>query len=292
MRASFIFKGLALSALTATALFGASHFGLDSALAEAGKPTDGALYLQEAATPTATELRWLHDVVMIIITAIVALVTGLMAFIFIRFNKKANPVPSRTSHNTLLEVVWTAAPVAIVLTLIAIATQPLYNQDVIPETEMTVKVVGNQWNWTYVYPDHGDFDFTSSLLPEEDAKAQGRPYLLAADEAMVVPAKTKIRVLVTASDVLHSFAMPSFAVKIDAVPGRINETWFVVDEPGTYYGQCSEICGREHAFMPIEIKVVPQNEFVAWVQTRNPEYAAAPATQQDASLTPAATGGN
>ena len=293
MRPSFIFKGLALSALTVAALSGASLFGLDSAVAEVGKPTEGAIYLQEGVTETADELRHLHNIVMWIITAIVVFVTALLLFIMVRFNKKANPEPSRTSHNTLLEVVWTAAPVAIVLFLIAVATKPLYNQDVIPDdVTMTVKVVGNQWNWTYVYPDHGDFDFTSTMLTKEEAASKGVPYLLAADEALVVPAGQKIRVLVTASDVLHSFAMPSFAIKMDAVPGRINETWFKVDRVGTYYGQCSEICGREHAFMPIEIRVVPEDEFIAWVKTRNPEYAQAPASGQDAALVPAVTGGN
>lgn len=249
-----------------------------------GGPTPGGIGLQEAATENAETVTWLYNGTMILMAAIVALVLGLLIYIMIRFREKANPVPSKTSHNTLLEVVWTAVPVIIVLALIAVATKPLYDQDVIPDTEMTIKVVGNQWNWTYSYPDHGDFDYVSVMLPEDVAADRGVPYLLAVDEPLVVPVNTKIEVLVTASDVLHSFAMPSFAVKMDAVPGRINHTWFEVLEEGTYYGQCSEICGREHAYMPIEIRVVSQSEFISWVKSKNPEYVQAPAVTQEAAL--------
>lgn len=237
-----------------------------------GLPTDGAIGFQEAATPNMDVVNDLHTIAFVIITAIVVLVMGLMIFIMLRFNEKANPVPSKNSHNTLLEVVWTAAPVMIVLFLIAVATRPLYYLDTIPESTMTVKAVGNQWNWDFVYPDHGGFEFNSAPLTEEEAAAKNVPLRYATTEPMVVPMGQKIRVIVTASDVLHAFSIPSFGVKIDAVPGRLNETWFEVREPGTYYGQCAEICGQLHYNMPIEVLVLPQDEFDAWVLTKNPEY--------------------
>jgi cytochrome c oxidase subunit 2 len=214
----------------------------------------------------------LHNTVFAVIFAIFIFVVGLMGYIMIRFREKANPVPSKTSHNTILEVIWTAAPVMVVLFFLAIATRPLYTLDVIPEPDMTIKVVGNQWNWDYSYPDHGDFEFNSMPMSEEDAKAASKPVLFSATDPLVVPAGKTIRVIVTASDVLHAFAVPAFAVKIDAVPGRLNETWFKVDKPGTYYGQCSEICGQLHYNMPIEVKVVTPEQFDAWVLTRNPEF--------------------
>ncbi len=245
---------------------------LTGAAGAVGLPTDKSITFQESATPQMDMVTNLHTIAFVIITAIVILVMGLMLFIFIRFNEKANPVPSKTSHNTLLEVVWTAAPVMIVLFLIAVATRPLYYLDTIPEPDMTVKAVGNQWNWDYVYPDHGGFEFNSAPLTKEEAAAKNLPGLLAVTEPMVVPAGKKIRVIVTASDVLHAFAVPAFGVKIDAVPGRLNETWFEVREPGTYYGQCSEVCGQLHYNMPIEVRVLPQAEFDAWVLEKNPEY--------------------
>ena len=214
----------------------------------------------------------LHTIAFILIAVIVVVVMGLMIFIMLRFNEKANPVPSKNSHNTLLEVVWTAVPVMMVLFLIAVATRPLYYLDVIPEPDMTIKAVGNQWNWDYVYPDHGGFEFNSSPLTREEAAEKNLPGLLAVNAPMVVPVNKKIRMIVTASDVLHAFAVPAFGVKTDAVPGRLNETWFEVREPGTYYGQCSEVCGQLHYNMPIEVRVLPQDEFDAWVLEQNPDY--------------------
>ncbi len=263
MRKSRILGWLGSAALAA-ALAGAAH--------AAGVPTDGSIGFQESVTPNMDMVEKLHTIAFVIITAIVVLVLGLMIFIMLRFNEKANPVPSKTSHNTLLEVVWTAAPVMIVLFLIAVATRPLYYLDTIPEDAMTVKAIGNQWNWDYVYPDHGGFEFNSAPLTIEEAAEKNVPGRLAVTEPMVVPVGQKIRVIVTASDVLHAFAVPAFGVKIDAVPGRLNETWFEVREPGTYYGQCSEVCGQLHYNMPIEVRVLPQAEFDAWVLEKNPEY--------------------
>lgn len=269
MRASIIkntFGRLALAGSTALLFAG-------TALAQTpGMPTDGAIGFQPAATPGAERIHWLNGYVMPLIFGITIFVLVLMIYIMFRFREKANPVPSKTSHNTALEVVWTAVPVAIVFGLIVLATDVLYFLDEVPESDMTVKVVGNQWNWDYVYVDHGEFEFNSAMLSEEDSAAAGVSYRLATTEPMVVPAGKKVRLIVTASDVLHSWAMPSFGVKMDAVPGRLNETWFQVTEPGTYYGQCSEICGRDHAFMPIEVKVVPEAEFDAWVLEKNPAY--------------------
>ena len=263
MRKSRILGWLGATA-AAAALAGAAH--------AAGVPTDGSIGFQESVTPNMDMVEKLHTIAFIIITAIVILVMGLMLFIMLRFNEKANPVPSKTSHNTLLEVVWTAAPVMIVLFLIAVATRPLYFLDTIPEDAITVKAIGNQWNWDYVYPDHGGFEFNSAPLTIEEAAEKNVPGRLAVTEPMVVPVGQKIRVIVTASDVLHAFAVPAFGVKVDAVPGRLNETWFEVREPGTYYGQCSEVCGQLHYNMPIEVRVLPQAEFDAWVLEKNPEY--------------------
>lgn len=232
-------------------------------------PVDGDIGFQAPATETMDKLVWFHDkVVFPIITVITLFVLALMIFIVVRFNEKANPVPSKTSHNTLLEVIWTIVPVAILLALVVPAMNLLYWQDALPETDMTIKVTGNTWNWEYSYPDHPEIDsYISNLLEKEDAKAAGKPYLLGADAPLVVPVDTAIKVLVTSNNNIHSFAVPSFGVKMDAIPGRINETWFKVKEgkEGTYYGQCSEICGVRHAFMPIEVQVVSKAEFAQWV---------------------------
>ncbi len=262
MRASSIFKALSVTALAGLAA--------SVAYAAPGVPTDGGLLFQDAATPGMEKVNALHNIVLWLVIGIVGLVLALMIYICVRFREKANPVPSKTSHNTMLEVVWTAVPVIVVLGLMLGAAPLLYYLDEIPESDMTVKVVGNQWNWDYSYPDHGDFEFNSSVADKADLN--GAPYLLKTTEPLVVPAGKTIRVLVTANDVLHAWAVPSFAVKIDAMPGRINETWFRVDRPGTYYGQCSEICGFDHYNMPVEVKVVPEAEFDAWVLTKNPSY--------------------
>lgn len=262
MRASSIIKALSAIALAGLAA--------GAAYAAPGIPTDGGILFQDAVTPGMEKVEALHNIVLWLVIGIVAFVLALMVYICIRFREKANPVPSKTSHNTLLEVVWTAVPVIVVLGLMLGAAPVLYYLDEIPESDMTVKVVGNQWNWDYSYPDHGDFEFNSSVASKDDL--DGAPYLLKTTEPMVVPVGKTVRVLVTANDVLHAWAVPSFAVKIDAMPGRINETWFRVDQLGTYYGQCSEICGLDHYNMPVEVKVVSEAEFDAWVLEKNPSY--------------------
>ncbi len=242
-------------------------------------PQDKAIGFQPPATEVARQIEVFHNLwLMPIITGIVVLVTLLMAYIFIRFNRKANPVPARFSHNTTLEVVWTVIPVLILLLLALPSFRLLYLQDVIPESDLTVKAIGSQWYWDYEYTDPaGDPDktvsYSSILLEKEEALAAGKPWLLAVDNPMVVPAGKVVRVVVTAADVLHAFAVPAFGVKIDAVPGRLNEIWFKVDEPGIYYGQCSELCGSRHAYMPIEVHVLPPAEYDAWFAKTQIEYA-------------------
>ena len=229
-------------------------------------PEPKGWFLQESATPVMDDLIWVHNLVQIIITAIVIFVFILMAYILIRFRESKNPVPSKTSHNTLLEIVWTIVPV-ILLVIIAIPSMNLlYKQDRLPETEMTVKVVGNTWNWLYSYPDYENVEeWVSNPLDETQAKQVGQPYLLATDAPLVVPVNTKVKVLVTSVNNMHAWAVPSFGVKMDAVPGIINETWFEVYEEGTFYGQCSEICGILHYNMPIEVKAVSKEEFARFI---------------------------
>jgi len=230
----------------------------------AAGPEPWQIDFQPAVTPVMQEINSFHTLLLWIITAIAGFVLLLMIFVFLRFNSRVNPEPQKFSHNTLLEVVWTAVPV-LILVLIAIPSMRLlFLQEVTPEADFTIKTTGYQWYWGYEYPDHGIGEFFSNMVPEEDL-AEGEPRLLATDNDVVVPVGATVRVLVTAGDVIHNWAMPSFGIKMDAVPGRINETWFRVLEEGTYYGQCSELCGQRHAFMPIEVHVVSQSEFDTWV---------------------------
>jgi cytochrome c oxidase subunit 2 len=191
-----------------------------------------------------------------------------LVFVMFRFNRKANPTPSKNSHNTLLEVVWTAVPV-LLLIVIAIPSFPLlYMQDELPpEIDFTLKATGNQWNWSYEYPDHEVAEYFSNMIEEEDLQP-GQLRNLSVDYPLVVPVDATVRVLVTATDVIHNWAMPAFGTKMDAIPGRINEAWFQATQEGVYYGQCSELCGLRHAFMPIEVHVVPQDVFDAWIAAK------------------------
>jgi len=249
-------------------LFAASSLFIASGTAAyAAKPTDRGIWLQEAATPVMEQLHWLHNFVSWIILAIVLFVMVMMGYIMWRFSEKRNPVPSKTSHNTLIEIIWTVVPVLILLVMVVPSMQLLYMQDRLPETDMTIKVTGNTWNWEYAYPDYEDRveSFISNPLDKEASAAAGKPYLLGTDAPLVVPVNKKVKVLVTSSNNLHAFAVPAFGVKMDAVPGRINETWFQVTKEGTFYGQCSELCGVNHYYMPIEVQVVSQAQFDRWV---------------------------
>lgn len=237
-----------------------------------GQPTDGALGLQPAASPLKVEAHHFHDLILLpIIVAISLLVLGLLIWIVIRYNKKSNPVPAKWSHNTLIEIIWTVVPVLILVFISLFSFKLLFNYHDDPPADVTVKVTGNQWNWQYEYPDQSIDAYYSNMLPEDQLAARGLPhslYRLAADEPMVVPVNKNVELLVTGADVIHAVALPAFGLKTDAVPGRINKTWFRATRTGTFYGQCSELCGVDHAFMPIEIRVVTQAEFEAWVASK------------------------
>ena len=239
-----------------------------SAFAAVGKPIDRGVNFQEPVTPVAEMLVDFHNTFLLpIVLGIVVFVLVLMAYILIRFREKANPVPSKTSHNTTLEVIWTIVPVLLLMIIVVPSMRLLYFQDTIPEADMTVKATGDTWAWNYAYPDFADNveEYVSNVLDEETADELGVPYLLASDAPLVVPVDTVVKVLVTSNNNMHSFAMPSFGIKMDAVPGIVNETWFEARREGTYYGQCSEICGIKHAYMPIHIEVVGKPEFAEWV---------------------------
>lgn len=238
----------------------------------ADQPHPWQMGFQEPATPVMERIDDLHDGVLIVITAITIFVLALLLIVIFRFGEKRNPKPSKNTHNTLVEVVWTVVPVFILLGIAIPSFRLVYFADRTAEAEMTIKAIGHQWNWSYEYPDHGNFTFDAFLVDEADLQ-EGQPRLLATDNPIVVPVETNIRVLTTATDVLHAWAVPAFGVKMDSVPGRTNETWMRIERPGTYYGQCSELCGVGHAYMPIEVKAVTKEEFAAWVETAQQEFA-------------------
>lgn len=248
----------------------AAFLGATPALAAA--PQHWQLGLQPAATPIMERIASFHGLLLGVITLISLFVLALLAYTCWRFREDRNPVPSKQSHNTALEVVWTAVPVLILVIIAVPSFKLLYFQDVLPKTDLTVKAIGKQWLWSYEYPDNGNFTFDALLLEDDELK-DGQVRLLETDNAVVLPAQTHVRLQVTASDVLHSWTVPAFGVKIDAVPGRLNEVWIYVNEPGTYYGQCSELCGLRHGFMPITVKAVPKPEFDAWVAEAQKKFA-------------------
>ncbi|MHA1565634.1 MAG: cytochrome c oxidase subunit II [Alphaproteobacteria bacterium] len=240
----------------------------------AQQPQAWKLGLQEAATPVMEQVNRFHNQLLVIITVITLFVLALMIYTMWRFNEKRNPVPSTTTHNTLVEVLWTAVPILILVFVAVPSFRLLYFADAAVDADMTVKVIGRQWYWTYEYPDHGDFAFDAFIVPDDEIE-EGQVRLLEADARMVVPVGAKVRLITTSSDVLHAFAMPAFGVKIDSVPGRLNETWFQVTKAGVYYGQCSELCGTGHGFMPIVIEAVPEAQFNAWIVEAQAKYATA-----------------
>lgn len=241
------------------------------AMAAEGMATPWQLGFQDSASPVMEELDSMHSILLVVITAITIFVIGLTLYICVRFNRRANPVPSTNSHNTLLEVVWTVIPI-IILVGIAIPSLRLHTfmNGEPPEVEMTLKVIGYQWYWNYEYPDHGGFSYDSYMKPDADLK-EGEPRLLAVDNNVVVPVDTVVRVQLTGGDVIHSWAVPALGVKRDSMPGRLNETWFKATKTGTYYGQCSELCGIKHGFMPIAVEVVEKEQFQEWVTARKEE---------------------
>lgn len=232
-----------------------------------GMPIAGAMDLQTQYSDLGNEARAMHSNLLVPVMVIITLlVLFLLLYVMIRFRKSANPVPSKTSHNTLLEVVWTGIPI-LILVGISIPSVSLLNKQFAPapENALTIKVTGNQWYWTYKYPDNGDVEVISNMLPDDKAKANGEPPQLAVDNRMVVPVGETIRLQVTGADVIHSFAVPSLWFKLDAVPGRLNEKTIRINEPGVYYGQCSELCGAKHGYMPIAIEALPRDEYNRWV---------------------------
>ncbi len=245
-----------------------------SANAGSGQPSPWEMTLQEAASPVMETIIWFHGFLFWIITIITLFVLGLLVYVVVKFNAKANPVPSKTTHNTLIEVAWTLIPVLILVGIAVPSFRLLFQQLDIPKADVTIKATGKQWFWSYSYPD-SKFEFDSLMVAEKDLKP-GQPRLLATDNEMVVPVNKVIRVQTTASDVIHAFAVPSFGIKIDAIPGRLNETWFKATKTGMFYGQCSELCGKDHAFMPIAVRVVSDQEYTAWVEEAKKKYAAKP----------------
>ncbi|MFQ5624668.1 MAG: cytochrome c oxidase subunit II [Paracoccaceae bacterium] len=262
---------------------------LTKGLESIGKPFQGGKGFQPAVTPVAEDLQWLDGMILVIITAICLLVIALLAIIVLRFNSRANPNPARFTHNSALEVTWTLVPVVILIVIGSFSLPVLFEELEVPESDLTIKVTGNQWFWSYEYPDD-EIAFDSFMIGPDSAtltdeiKAELVSYgysddewQLATDTAVVVPVDTVVRVQVTGSDVIHSWAVPAFGVKLDAVPGRLAETWFEANREGVYFGQCSELCGKSHAYMPIVVKVVSRDVYAKWMDLAKQEYASRPA---------------
>jgi cytochrome c oxidase subunit 2 len=216
-------------------------------------------------------ITWFHNFLFVLITVITLFVLALLVIVVMKFNAKANPVPSRTTHNTLIEVAWTLIPVLILVGIAVPSFRLLFQQLDLPKADLTIKATGKQWYWSYAYPDNGKFEFDSLLAQDK------QPRLLGVDNEMVVPINKVVRIQTTGADVIHSFAVPAFGIKIDSVPGRLNETWFKATKLGMFYGQCSELCGKDHAFMPIAVRVVNDQEFAAWTEAAKKKFATNPA---------------
>ncbi len=232
-----------------------------------GQP-DGRLMLQDQVTPIGEEAAWFHNIILMpLITIISLFVLALLAWVILRYRRGANPTPSRNTHNTTLEVLWTLVPVLILVAIAVPSIRLLAHQYDPPAADLTVKAIGNQWYWEYEYPDHG-VSLVSNMIPDEQVAARGEPRQLAVDERMVVPVGAVVKLIVTSNDVIHAWGVPAFWTKIDAVPGRLNETWFRADRPGVYYGVCYELCGARHGYMPIAVEVVSRERFAAWVASK------------------------
>ena len=240
-----------------------------SAFAGTGISEPYQLGFQTSVTDVGDQIDDFHDLLLILCVAISVFVLVLLIVALVKFNEKANPVPSKTSHNTMIEILWTVVPIFLLLIIAIPSFQLLYKQYEFPKPDLTIKAIGHQWYWSYEYPDQGDFSFEANMLDDEEREAQIKtglpaPRLLATDNEVVVPVGKVVHVLVTADDVIHNWTIPAFGSKVDAVPGRITATWFKARETGVYYGQCSELCGINHAFMPITVRVVDDATFKAW----------------------------
>ena len=240
---------------------------------QTGQPAEWQLGFQRAVTPVMESINTLHNYVLILITLISLFILALLIFVAVRFNAKSNPNPSQVTHNTVIEVLWTVVPILILVVMAIPSFKLLYLQDTFPEhVDLNIKATAYQWFWPYEYPDEG-FEFDAFKLEAEEAEEVGEPYLLAVDTKVVVPVGKVVRVQVTSADVIHAWAVPALGVKMDAYPGRLNELWFQVNEPGVYYGQCSELCGQGHAFMPIAVEAMLEAEYEVWLNEAREEYA-------------------
>ena len=269
MRASLKFGITTLAALAVSAL------GCGAALAVDGSyALPAQIDLMPAATQHMQDIHDFHNLLLVIITIISVFVLGLLLWVIVRYNERMNPKPATWSHNTLIEVVWTIIPVVILGLIVVPSIRLLYAGDVVPaHYDLTVKAIGHQWYWSYEYPDQGNFTFDALMLTDEDAKKAGEPRLLGVDNRVVVPVGKTVRMIITAQDVIHSWTIPAFGAKIDAVPGKLNETWFKAEREGVFYGQCSELCGARHAYMPIAVEVVSQERFDQWIEEAKKKFA-------------------
>jgi cytochrome c oxidase subunit 2 len=264
-----VFKRLTAVAVTICALMA----GLGAVWAGDGKPSDWQMNFQQSATPVMDDIVRFHTGLLYTIVAIAGFVLVLLLIVIVRFNARANPTPSRTTHNTTLEVAWTVIPVVILVAIAVPSFRLLFLQLNTPQADLTVKATGKQWFWTYSYPDNGKFEFDSVMIRDVTKLRADQPRLLGVDNEMVVPVNKTVRVITTGAEVIHAFAVPSFGVKIDSVPGRINETWFKATREGIYYGQCSELCGKDHSAMPIAVRVVSEQAFATWVEEAKRKWA-------------------
>src|SRR6201995_2509070 len=263
-------KGQMGRRLLGLAVFGSALVTGGAAFAELGQPAPWEYKLQGSATQVMDDITSFHNWLLITITLMTLFVLVLLALVVVKFNAKANPVPSKTTHNTLIEGAWSLIPVLILVAIAVPSFRLLFLELDVPKADLTIKATGQQWYWSYAYPDNGKFE-SDSLMAQDK-----QPRLLGVDNEMVVPVNKIVRVQTTGADVIHSFAMPAFGIKIDAIPGRLNETWFKATKTGMFYGQCSELCGKDHAFMPIAIRVVSDQEFASWVEGAKKKFAANP----------------
>ena len=240
----------------------------------AAAPQNWQIGMQSAASPVMSRIEDFHTLLLYIITAVCLFVLALLIWVMVRYNQRANPVPSKTHHNTTLELAWTLLPVVILVAIAIPSFRLLYFEAEIPKPDVTIKAIGKQWFWTYEYPKDGDFQFDSTMLSDAAAAKAGEPRLLGVDHPVYVPVNKVVEIDTTGADVIHSWAVPAFGVKMDAVPGRINRTWFKATALGTYYGECSQLCGANHAFMPIEVKVVSEADYDAWIARSKKKFAA------------------
>ena len=267
----FFYKSPTMRTILQTLIFYMSS----TSLLYSSEPKNWQLGFQESVTSIMNDVVFMHDyILMPIITAISVFVLFLLFYVCIKFRESKNPNPSKTTHNTFIEIVWTLIPCLILIVIAIPSFKLLYKQDIIPKADVTVKAIGYQWYWGYEYPDQNIY-FESLMVEDKDLKP-GQPRLLATDTEVVVPVNKIVKVLITSNDVLHAWAIPAFGVKRDAVPGRINETWFKADKEGVYYGQCSELCGIKHAFMPITVRVVSEEKYLEWIELAKKKYAKYP----------------